>query len=180
MKSIDYENFYQYELPKFVKILKNDLSNKLDNDVNLTIEDYLLIFLDFFINNNAYNCFTKDLIESDDIYVGFYLSNWESYIYLRRNLSCDYSFDKDFFYEQTQIKFRLGLDIKWQDDKISESVKIIRRKNNEIEFQQPKTPEYIKDTNFNYCKEKIFEIVNISKCLRLIPNYIELSINVDV
>ena len=174
-----YKNFYKNELPKFENILKKNIETKL-RDQFLTIEDYIIIFLDFFKNNNAYTFFRRDIIETDNMYIGFYFSEWESYIYMQRNLTCDYSFDSEFFYEETQIQFKLGLNIDWENEKINDYIKIIREKSGEFELVQKNDSLSIKNISFDECVKRIIEIENIKTYLKHYPNYMKLIINVDV
>jgi len=160
--------FYFDRLPKFVNILKKNLSEELDKKSNLNIEDYVKIFFSFYHLNNAYDYFKVFNVESDKMYLGIYLASWESTIYMERDINIE-GWDEEY-----QIQFELILDIPPPENRISEAFEVER----DIlgDFSNWEEGYFY----FEDFQEKVLSSNVISDFLCLSPKSIRISLNADI
>lgn len=92
-------------LSKFIRILKQNLSDELDKNSSLKIKNYIEIFFEYYALNSAFKYLKTQNITADSIYLGVYLTPFQSRIYMERDL---YFEDSD---DELQIQFELILDI---------------------------------------------------------------------
>jgi hypothetical protein len=123
---MNFHKFYFDWFPKFANILKEELKSK---DC-LTIEDNIKVFFEFFEKNNAYIFFKNHEITSDQMYIAVCLNNFESKIYLQRNLRLE-GYDEEY-----QIQFELPLDLPPFEDKIYDTFEIKRDYNGDFSNSQ--------------------------------------------
>lgn len=164
---MNWNKFYFDRLPKFVNILKGKLSEELEKNENLKIEDYVNIFFEFYHQNKAYDYFKVFNVKKDEMYLGIYFNNWECKIYMERDLRIE---DDD---DEYQIQFELIIEIPNLENSISETYKIQRDffgdySNSEEGYL------YFEDFQEN----TIYEIEKFD-LLKLQPKSIRIGINAD-
>lgn len=113
-------------LSKFIRIIKQNLSDELDKNPNLNIKDYTQIFFEYFHLNNAFQYLKTQSVTSDSMYLSIHLRPFESKIYMERDL---YFEDSD---DEFQIQFELILDIPPVEIIVSETFEINRDYNGDF------------------------------------------------
>lgn len=164
---MNFHKFYFDWLPKFTYILKELLKEKLKIKDSLTIEDNIKTFFEFFEKNSAYNFFKNHEITSDQMYIAVCLNNFESKIYLQRNLRLE-GYDEEY-----QIQFELPLDLPPFEDKIYDTFEIKRDYNGDFSNSQ-EGYFYFEDY-----QEKILHSNQLIKLLQLYPKSIRISLHSD-
>lgn len=161
------DSFYFYRLPKFVKIFKKELCNKLDKKGILNVKDYIEVFFSFFHQNNAYKHFEIfDIIEKDKMYLGIY-QHFENRIYMERDIHIE-NVDEEY-----QIQFELILDVPTPEKRISKTFEVER--------------DYLGDFSnredgyfyFEDFYEKVISADEILNFIDLLPKSLRISINSD-
>lgn len=160
--------FYFDSLPKFVTILKDSLSEELDKNSNLTIEDHVKVFFSFYNLNNAYDYFKVFKVESDEMYLGIYLDRWKSKIYMERAIRIE-GWDEEY-----QIQFELILDIPSPQNRVSETFEVERDILGDFSHWEE---GYFSFEDF---QEKVLSSNVISDFLCLCPKSIRISLNADI
>lgn len=112
--------FIYNKINKITDILKRKLSEELDENENLNIEDYVKIFFEFYHHNNAHNFFKVNNVQYDVMYLGIYLTSWESKIYMERDIRIE---GED---EEYQIQFELIIEFLNLENRISDSYEVQR------------------------------------------------------
>lgn len=165
---MNWHKFYFDRLPKFVNKLKEKLSDELDQNENLDIEDYVKIFFEFYKLNNAYDYFKLFNIQKDEMYLGIYLADWECSIYMERDMSIE---DDD---EEYQIQFELIIEIPNLENRIDETYEVQR----DIFGDYSNSEEgYF---HFEDFQENTINEIEKFELLKLKPKSIRIGINADI
>jgi hypothetical protein len=167
-QEMNWHKFYFDRLPRFVNILKARLSEKLHENDNLNIEDYVKVFFEFYHLNDAYHYFKVFNVQKDKMYLGIYLDNEECKIYMERDIRID---DQD---EEYQIQFELIIEIQNLENRISETYEVQR----DIFGDFSNSEEgYFHFEDFQ--ENNIYAIKNLD-LLKLQPKSIRIDINADI
>lgn len=165
------EGFYEEEFPKLSAILKQNLCTLLEQKQLVCAEDYIIVYLEYFKNYNAYSFFKEYNICNESMSISIASDN--SGIYFERNFEIENVLD------EYQISFDLYFD---KSDEIvfvdgfpkSYSVNIERDEKGYIFLNW--TDAIISFSNF---KDSFFRDEQLNKILKLYPKSIELSLNID-
>ncbi|WP_343618416.1 hypothetical protein [Flavobacterium sp.] len=159
--------FYFDHLPKFTMIFKELLKEKLQTKENLNIEDNVKVFFEFFKTQSAFAFFKNYEITKDEMYIGIYLNDFESKVYMERKIRLD---DVD---EEYQIQFELVLDLPPTKNRFSESFEVER--NYSGDFSNWEQGYF----HFEDYEENVFSVNELNNLTTLYPKSVRISLNAD-
>lgn len=165
---MNWNKFYFDRLPKFINIFKGRLSEELNKNENLSIEDYVKIFFEFYHLNNAYDYFKVFNVQKDEMYLGIYLATWECKIYMERDIRIE---DQD---EEFQIQFELIIEIPNLENRISETYEVQRDIFGDFSGSE--------DGYFHFedFQENTIYAIEKFDLLKLHPKSIRINVNADI
>ncbi len=167
----NFDDFYFDKLPKFVKILKDDLTKQIDKKNDIVIADYIKIFFEFYQLNSVYDYFKVFKPENDKMYLGIYLGGYENSIYIERGFWLESESTDEY-----QIQFELILDIPSPEKRIGETFEIEREINGDFSNYSNYEETYICFEDF---QEKVLTSSLLSDFLNLQPKNIQIRLHTD-
>jgi hypothetical protein len=102
---MDSSTFYRNRFPKLANLLKEKLAKESNINHSLDVKEYLVYFLEFYEENNAFTFFKNDNITKDIMIVSIFINKLNKEVSFRREIHIE---DCD---EEFQINFQLLLDL---------------------------------------------------------------------
>jgi len=161
-------NLVYNRIHKITELLKRKLSEELDKNENLNIEDYVKIFFEFYYQKSARDYFRVDYVQNDEMYLGIYLASWESKIYMERDIRIE---GED---EEYQIQFELIIEILNLENRISETYEVQRDVLGDFSNSEEGYFHFDDFIDNTICAIDKFDL------LKLQPKSIRIDINADI
>lgn len=164
-----YRQFVEIELPQFKLLLEKGISG--NENVDLTTENYIQLFLKNYLENNSFDYFGEDLILSEDLFFAFHLNKFECKIVFQLSLNLNYKKSINFLNENYEIKMTLNYNL-FSQHKESDTLKISR--SNEVFYSL-----HSENADFRSYENNIFQILKSRQIINTKPDAVKFEYNID-